>query len=48
MNDLDDLVFINLFKDACTKCFGHSLKTPLSESESKLFCNEILDKIGGV
>src|SRR5258708_10889553 len=46
MNDLDDLAFINLFKDACTKCFGHPLKTPLSESESKLFCNEILDKTG--
>jgi len=46
MNDLDNAAFIQLFKDACRKCFGHSLQNVLSETESKHFCNHIIDKTG--
>ena len=46
MNNLDLLVFARLFKDAYAKCFGHAIKPPLSETESKIFCNKILDQTG--
>src|SRR4051812_22411802 len=46
MNDLDTSAFIQLFKDACKKCFGHSLQTVLTETECKHFCNHIIDKTG--
>lgn len=46
MNDLDNTTFITLFKDACEKCFGHPLVNVLTETESKLFCNTIIDKTG--
>ncbi len=46
MNDLDFSVFVDLFKEAYTKCFGHALISPLTETESKLFCNQVLDKTG--
>lgn len=46
MNDLDNRVFIQLFKDACEKCFGHTVQHVLTETESKLFCNTIIDKTG--
>jgi len=46
MNELDNSAFIQLFKDACEKCFGQPLKTMLTETESKLFCNTIIDKTG--
>lgn len=46
MNDLDNRAFIQLFKDACEKCFGHALQYVLTETESKLFCNTIIDKTG--
>jgi hypothetical protein len=46
MNDLDFLAFTALFKDAFTKCFGHGIENPMTETESKVFCNKILDQTG--
>lgn len=46
MNDLDASVFEDLFKKAFQKCFGHPIANPLSETESKLLSNEILDNTG--
>jgi hypothetical protein len=46
MNQLDFSAFANLFKDAYQKCFGYPLEIPLTETESKLFCNQILDQTG--
>lgn len=45
-NDLDASAFVELFKESYAKCFGYPLKTFLSESESKLFSNEILERTG--
>lgn len=42
----DALVFASLFRDAYKKCFGHPLQASLSETESKLFCNQILGHTG--
>jgi len=46
MDDIDFLVFSALFKDAYAKCFGHALKNQLTETESKIFCNKILEQTG--
>jgi hypothetical protein len=46
MNDLDFLVFAGLFMGAYTKCFGHAIKNPMTETESKIFCNRILEQTG--
>src|ERR1700748_973376 len=46
MNDLDFLVFVDLFREAYAKCFGHALNNPLTETESKLFCNQVLGQTG--
>lgn len=46
MTDLNDSVFINLFREVCQKCFGHSLTESLSESDSKLLANNILEQTG--
>jgi hypothetical protein len=46
MNDLDTSVFIALFKKAYEKCFGHPLTGPLTETESRLFSEKILDQTG--
>jgi hypothetical protein len=46
MNDLDHLVFTELFKAAYSKCFGHAIKNPMTETESKIFCNKILERTG--
>lgn len=46
MNDIDNKAFDSLFKEAFMKCFGQPLKTSLTESESKLFSNEILEATG--
>jgi hypothetical protein len=46
MNDLEASAFEALFREAYQKCFGHPIANPLSETESKLFSNEILDKTG--
>jgi len=46
MNDLDALAFASLFKEAHEKCFGHPLTVSLTETESKLFSNQILEHTG--
>ena len=46
MNDLDLLAFANLFKEASLKCFGYPLKDPFTETESKLFHNQVFDQTG--
>jgi hypothetical protein len=46
MNDIDLLTFARLFKDAYVKCFGHAIKNPMTETESKIFCNRILEQTG--
>src|SRR3982751_89143 len=46
MRDLNNRAFTSLFKDACEKCFGHPLTEALSETESKQFCNQVLEKTG--
>jgi len=46
MDDLDFLVFVGLFKAAYHKCFGHGIKKPMTETESKIFCNKILEQTG--
>jgi len=46
MKEMDALAFSSLFKEACLKCFGYPLQTPLTETESKLFYTEVLDQTG--
>lgn len=46
MNKSDALAFSALFKEAYLKCFRQALENPLSETESKLFCNQVLDQTG--
>jgi hypothetical protein len=46
MNNLDASAFAALFKEAYEKCFGHPIAEPLSETESRLFSNKILDHTG--
>lgn len=46
MNNADFLAFPALFKEACFKCFGYPLKDPLTETESKLFYNQIFEHTG--
>ena len=46
MNDLDFLIFGRLFNEAFVKCFGHALKNPMTETDSKIFCNNVLEQTG--
>lgn len=46
MKDLNESVFISLFKEACQKCFGFPLVSSLSEADSKLFSNTIFEHTG--
>jgi hypothetical protein len=46
MKDLNDSIFCSLFKDACEKCFGFPLTSPLSETDSKVLSNKILEQTG--
>lgn len=46
MKNLDRPIFINLFKEACEKCFGSPLISALSESDSKLLSNNIFECTG--
>jgi len=46
MMDLNDTVFINLFREVCQKCFGHPLTEPFSETDSKLLANTIFEQTG--
>lgn len=46
MSDINDIAFRQLFRQACEKCFAHPLTAPLSETDSKLFSNRILEQTG--
>ncbi|GAB4021882.1 hypothetical protein [Spirosoma koreense] len=46
MDDLDRRAFADLLNAVVEKCFGHPLKSPLSEPESKHVSNEIEEKTG--
>ncbi len=46
MTTSDTLAFVALFKDTYLKCFGQALEAPLTETESKLLCNQVLDRTG--
>ena len=46
MSNIDEKAFFRLFHEAHEKCFWKSLDTPLSETESKHFSNEILERTG--
>ncbi|HTX20021.1 MAG TPA: hypothetical protein VMG34_15320 [Bacteroidota bacterium] len=46
MNKHEQSAFENLFREVHLRCFGHPLKAPLSEPESKLLSNAILEKTG--
>src|ERR1700761_1945789 len=46
MNNSDCLAFAALFKEAYLKCFGQALENPVSETESKLLCNQVLEQTG--
>jgi hypothetical protein len=46
MNRLDFLAFTALFEEASLKCFGYPLKDTLTETESKLFCNQLFEHTG--
>jgi hypothetical protein len=46
MIEPDFLIFGRLFKEAYQKCFGQAMVVPLTETESKIFCNRVLDQTG--
>lgn len=46
MNKSDSLAFTALFKEAYLKCFAQDLENPISETESKLLCNQVLEQTG--
>jgi hypothetical protein len=46
MNDVDLGAFTALFQEACLKCYGHAVREPLTETESRLLYNKIFDDTG--
>ena len=46
MKELNERVFIDLFREACQKCFGYDLTAPLSETDSKVLATEIFQHTG--
>jgi len=46
MNNTDSLAFAALFKEVYLMCFGQQLDGPLTETESKLLCNKVLERTG--
>jgi hypothetical protein len=46
MSTIEEKAFFRLFHEAHEKCFWKNLDTPLSETESKHFSNEILERTG--
>lgn len=45
-NEIDIRVFAGLFREVCTKCFGHAVDEPLTETESRLLYNKIFEETG--
>ncbi|MBK0380728.1 hypothetical protein [Mucilaginibacter segetis] len=46
MEEPDLTIFSNLYREAYTRCFGQLLTQPLTETEGKLFYQQILDQTG--
>ena len=46
MKDLDRIPFMDLFKEAYEKCFGFPFSAALSETDSKLLSDKILERTG--
>lgn len=46
MKDVNDAAFRSLFKEAFKKCFGISFAHPMSEADSRVMSNAILDQTG--
>jgi hypothetical protein len=46
MNDIDHGAFRALLEEACFRCFGHVVDEPLTETESKLLYNKVLEETG--
>jgi len=46
MEGSDDIIFRQLYREAYSLCFKKSLQKTVSETESKLFYNEILEQTG--
>lgn len=46
MAKISEVVFTALFKEVYEKCFGHSLTSPLSETDSRLLSNSIQEQTG--
>lgn len=46
MRDINDIAFINLFRETCEKGLGHPLRIPLSEPDSKILSNKIFEQTG--
>lgn len=46
MKEINENAFISLFKEACEKCFGFPLTTPLSETDSKVLATRIFEQTG--
>jgi len=46
MTHNQDIAFINLFREACRKCFGTPVTTPLTEADAKQMSNVILKSTG--
>ncbi len=42
----DKKIFFSLYSEACQKCFGLSLSEPLSDADSKILSNRILEQTG--
>jgi hypothetical protein len=46
MKKEEKAIFIGLFREACRKCFGMMPEAPLSETDSRLLSNKILENTG--
>ncbi len=46
MNSQDNLAFTGLYREAFERCFGYTLKEPISEPDSRQFASEIQNKTG--
>ncbi|MEJ7644848.1 MAG: hypothetical protein WKF87_09650 [Chryseolinea sp.] len=46
MSDINEHAFLQLFREACLKCFNVPLSSPLSETDSRVLANAILEKTG--
>ncbi len=46
MEELDFFIFAVMLKEAYKKCFGLAFENPMTETESKIFCNKVLDQTG--